>query len=90
MSSSSTNTTTDGALPAPDIHLQVNGTGAWRTLSRGGINDMELFRVCADGIALADRRPLREQPSFRLAIDRPGHAQTAVWHREPGKGWVEA
>jgi hypothetical protein len=74
----------------PEVHLQVNNSGAWRTLTVVGLNGMERCREAVDVLCLADNRTaLGKRPNYRLAI--AGQAGFEVLeYRDATRGWYQA
>lgn len=73
----------------PDILLQVNNSGAWKTLATIGLNDMARCREAVDTLSLADRSPGRK-PVYRLAVARPNCTPEPLEYRSPNNGWYQA
>jgi hypothetical protein len=74
---------------APDILLQVNNSGAWKTLATIGLNDMARCRAAVDTLCLADRQPGRKA-NYRMAVVREGQPPEPLDYRDPVRGWYQA
>ena len=74
---------------APDILLQINNSGSWKTLSKIGLNDMSRCREAVDTLCLADRSPGRKA-MYRMAVDRAGAPPEPLYYRDPLRGWYQA
>ncbi len=78
--------------PVPQVHLQINNNGAWKTLSVIGLNSMDRCRKAVDVLCKADQRTRTRgsQPTYRLALATPAGGFDALQYRDPAQGWFEA
>jgi hypothetical protein len=74
---------------APEILVQMNNSGAWKTLAKVGLNDMARCRDAIDTLCLADHTPGRKA-NFRLAIAQPSGLAEPLEYRDPVRGWYQA
>ena len=74
---------------APEVHLQINSSGAWKTLCVINLNDMDRCRSAIDVIALADRRQGKVRASYRMAISSNGQMHP-LEYRDQNNGWYPA
>ena len=75
----------------PEVHVQINNSGAWKTLAVVGLNSMERCRGAVDVLCLADKRQqLARRPTYRLAIAGQGGLFEVLEYRHPANGWYQA
>ena len=89
MTTATTPATTPRINAAPEILVQMNNSGAWKTLAKVGLNDMARCREAVDTLCLADRSPGRKA-NFRLAIAQPSGLAEPLEYRDPVRGWYLA
>lgn len=83
---------TDASRATVDIqvHLQLNSSGAWKTLSVIGLNDIDRCRTAVDMIALMDKRTGKHRGGiYRLAISCDGQ-MNPMEYRDQNNGWYKA
>jgi len=73
----------------PEILVQMNNSGAWKTLAKVGLNDMARCREAVDKLCLADRSPGRKA-NFRLAVASPAGVAEPLAYRDEMRGWYQA
>jgi hypothetical protein len=74
----------------PDIHVQINNSGAWKTVTVTGLNEMEACRKAVDTLCLVDKRSTNtRKATYRMAIANPSGFEP-LEYRDPIRGWYQA